>query len=107
MRSALPTLRSQKVGQSAGVFDPAKLAWANRHYLRAADPDRIARLAVPYLAEHGLGNLQVEIHIDIGAQGETRDLIREVVGMVVGSGFAAKIKPEAFGASSVADKHTK
>lgn len=67
----------------------------------------VGSLIARYLAEHGLGNLQVEIHIDIGAQGETRDLIREVVGMVVGSGFAAKIKPEAFGASSVADKHTK
>ena len=38
------------VGRSAGVFDPAKLAWANRHYLRLADPVRIAGLAVPYLA---------------------------------------------------------
>jgi len=60
-----------------------------------------------YLAESGLDDLEVEIHIDVGKQGETRDLIREVVGMVTGSGFQAKIKPEAFGASSVADKHTK
>jgi len=27
--------------------------------------------------------------------------------MVTGSGFRAKIKPEAYGASTVADKHTK
>lgn len=60
-----------------------------------------------YLADSGLDDLEVEIHIDVGKQGETRDLIREVVGMVTGSGFQAKIKPEAFGASSVADKHTK
>lgn len=55
----------------------------------------------------GLEDLKLEIHIDVGNHGETRDLIREVVGMVVGSGFKAKIKPEAYGASSVADKHTK
>lgn len=60
-----------------------------------------------HFAEHGDSDLKVEIHIDAGNQGETRDLIREVVGMVRGSGFQAKIKPDAYGASSVADKHTK
>ncbi len=48
----------------------------------------------------------LEIHIDVGEKGETRDLIREVVGMVTGNGFEAKTKPEAFGASHVADRHT-
>ncbi|MDQ0285266.1 putative RNase H-related nuclease YkuK (DUF458 family) [Desulfofundulus luciae] len=64
-------------------------------------------LIARHFAECGLDDLQVEIHIDVGTHGETRDLIREVVGMVTGSGFQAKIKPEAYGASSVADKHTK
>ncbi|GAB6179084.1 ribonuclease H-like YkuK family protein [Desulfotomaculum defluvii] len=59
------------------------------------------------LLEGGLENLSVEIHIDVGTQGETKDLIREVVGMVTGSGFKAKIKPDSFAASSVADKYTK
>lgn len=60
-----------------------------------------------FFAEEGFDHLNVEIHIDVGVHGETKDLIREVVGMVTGSGFRAKIKPEAYGASSVADKHTK
>lgn len=47
-----------------------------------------------------------EIHIDVGPLGPTRDMINEVVGMVRGSGFTAKTKPESWGASSVADKHT-
>jgi hypothetical protein len=47
-----------------------------------------------------------EIHIDVGPIGPTRDMIKEVVGMVTGNGFIAKTKPEAWGASSVADKHT-
>jgi glutamyl-tRNA synthetase/nondiscriminating glutamyl-tRNA synthetase len=34
------------VSLSAGVFDEGKLAWVNRHYLREADPVRIADLAV-------------------------------------------------------------
>ncbi len=47
-----------------------------------------------------------EIHIDVGPLGPTREMIKEVVGMVNGNGFKAKTKPESWGASSVADKHT-
>ena len=46
-----------------------------------------------------------EIHIDVGPLGPTRDMIKEVVGMVNGSGYEARTKPESWGASSVADKH--
>jgi len=63
-----------------------------------------------YFADFGFDDvdeLDVEIHIDVSVHGETKNLIREVVGMVTGSGFRAKIKPEAYGASTVADKHTK
>ena len=48
----------------------------------------------------------LEIHIDVGALGPTRDMIREVVGMVRGSGYTAKTKPDGWAASSVADRHT-
>jgi glutamyl-tRNA synthetase/nondiscriminating glutamyl-tRNA synthetase len=43
----------QDVGHSAGVFDIDKLAWVNRHYLKAADPGRLARLSIPYLQQRG------------------------------------------------------
>src|SRR5690625_1470084 len=59
------------------------------------------------LAENGYADMDVEIHLDVGENGDTRGLIREVVGMVVGSGFDARIKPDAFGAMTVADKYTK
>jgi len=59
------------------------------------------------LSQNGHADLNVEIHLDVGRNGETRELIREIVGMVIGSGFDAKIKPDSFGASKVADKHTK
>lgn len=45
--------RLEDVGRSAGVFDLEKLAWANRHYLKAAAADRLARLALPYLQRQG------------------------------------------------------
>lgn len=59
------------------------------------------------LAANGHSDLNVQIHLDVGENGQTRDLIREVVGMVVGSGFDARIKPDSFGASTVADRYTK
>ena len=48
----------------------------------------------------------LEIHVDVGQVGPTREIIAEVVGMVRGSGFNVKIKPEAYGAAKVADRHT-
>jgi nondiscriminating glutamyl-tRNA synthetase len=42
------------VGHSAGVFDEEKLAWVNRHYLKIADPLRIAELSLPYFRDAGI-----------------------------------------------------
>jgi glutamyl-tRNA synthetase len=44
----------ENVGHSAGVFDEEKLAWANRHYLKIADPARLAELSLPYFKEAGV-----------------------------------------------------
>ncbi|MBP7776097.1 MAG: glutamate--tRNA ligase [Acidobacteria bacterium] len=41
------------VGHSAGVFDEAKLAWVNRHYLKLATPERLVSLSLPYLEAAG------------------------------------------------------
>ena len=43
----------ERVGHSAGVFDEEKLAWVNRHYLKMADPMRLAELSLPYLQRGG------------------------------------------------------
>jgi len=55
---------------------------------------------------NGSGKYELEIHIDVGSLGQTREMIKEVVGMVTGNGFLAKTKPDSWGASSVADRHT-
>lgn len=47
----------------------------------------------------------IEVHIDIGMNGPTREVIKELVGLVKASGFEARIKPEAYAASTVADKY--
>lgn len=50
-------------------------------------------------------NYDFQIHIDVGQKGPTREMIKEVVGMVRGNGFKAKIKPDSYAASNVADKY--
>ena len=67
----------------------------------------IATMVTAKLAEDKNERLNVEIHLDVGEVGETKELIREVVGMVIGSGFQAFIKPDSYGATKVADKYTK
>ena len=54
--------RLENVAHSAGVFDEDKLAWANRHYLKVCDPDRLATLAEPHLRERRqiVGDLSVD-----------------------------------------------
>lgn len=51
-------------------------------------------------------NWEMEIHIDVGTVGDTREMIKEVVNMVIGNGYKAKTKPDSFAASTVADKYT-
>ena len=59
------------------------------------------------LARNFLVGLKMEIHVDAGYVGPTRELIREVVGMVVANGLVARVKPNSFAASAVADRYTK
>lgn len=66
-----------------------------------------AQIIVPVLREKiNEDQYNFEIHVDIGPNGKTREMIKELVGMVNGNGYVAKTKPESWGASSVADKHT-
>ena len=45
--------RLERVTPSPAVFDWEKLHWLNRHYLKAADPERVAELAWPHFANAG------------------------------------------------------
>lgn len=52
-------------------------------------------------------NWHIEVHLDIGEHGETKQWIREIVAWIEGNGYLARIKPDSFGASKVADRYTK
>ena len=43
----------EDVGHSAGIFDPEKLAWMNRHYMKAAAPARLAGECARYFLRAG------------------------------------------------------
>lgn len=84
-----------------------KMALRQRIYDEAyRSLDLAQRLVKQFEVEGYLGNFHLEIHVDIGTAGETRNIINEVVGMIRGTGFEVKIKPDSYGASKVADRHT-
>ena len=66
----------------------------------------LAQRLMGQLSAVSLLPFNLEIHVDIGENGRTKAMIDEVVGMIIGSGFAVRIKPQAYAASSVADKYT-
>jgi len=66
----------------------------------------LAQKLIAMLAERVALIYNMEIHIDIGENGRTKEMIDEVVGMIIGSGFSVMIKPHAYAASSVADRYT-
>jgi predicted RNase H-related nuclease YkuK (DUF458 family) len=85
----------------------ARAALHQRLFYEASKSLAVAMRLTEKMAENGHFEMDVQIHLDIGTKGDTKELIRELVGMVTGSGFDARIKPESYGASKVADKYTK
>jgi predicted RNase H-related nuclease YkuK (DUF458 family) len=65
-----------------------------------------AQALIEAFKNRGISDCRLEIHVDIGRGGRTRELVEEVVGAIRGSGFFVRTKPEAYAASVVADKHT-
>ncbi|MCY9401673.1 ribonuclease H-like YkuK family protein, partial [Bacillus haynesii] len=52
-------------------------------------------------------DLTLEVHLDIGKKGMTKDLIQEMTGRITSMGICAKIKPDSYTASSYANRYTK
>jgi predicted RNase H-related nuclease YkuK (DUF458 family) len=46
------------------------------------------------------------IHADVGELGKTKEMVKEVVGLIKSNGFEPKIKPYSFAATVVADRYT-
>lgn len=98
-----------RIGAGGIYFWEKRLATVHslreRIYKEATLSLEFARKLLDILQGEEFLDYDFEIHVDIGKEGETRDMIAEVVGMIRGSGFNVKTKPESYGASSVADRH--
>ncbi len=88
-------------------YDKRKASMRQRIFYEASLSLALADEVSGSLRKYGRDDMKVEIHLDVGTHGATKELVKEVIGMVVGSGFDAKIKPDASGASKVADRYTK
>ena len=51
--------------------------------------------------------IKLSIHLDIGETGPTKDLIKELEGWVTALGYDYAIKPDAYAASTIADRYSK
>jgi nondiscriminating glutamyl-tRNA synthetase len=66
----------ENVGHSSGVFDVEKLAWMNRHYMKAAAPGRVAADSIRYFIARGYVRRRTD---------EGLDYIASLLPMAVGS----------------------
>jgi uncharacterized protein len=107
--TAIIILREGKGGRFYYIKERerSKIGLKQRIFIETSKSLSVAAKLAEKLAGNGWPDLNIEIHLDVGEQGKTKDIIREVVGMVTGSGFGARIKPDSYGASKVADKFTK
>ena len=87
------------------VYDK-KMALKERIYREATMSLETSENFVTLFKTNGISRYDIQIHVDIGPNGETREMINEISGMIRGSGYEVKIKPYSYGASKVADRHT-
>lgn len=66
----------EDVGHSAGIFDVEKLAWMNRHYMKAAAPARLAAESLRYFMARGYVTRRTD---------EAMEYVALVLPMAVGS----------------------
>ena len=90
-----------------------KISLQERLYTEATLSLEFASKFMSEIHEHGkhldtfINLNSLEIHVDVGNNGESKAVIQGVVGIIKGSGYIVKIKPDAYTASCIADKHTK
>lgn len=59
------------------------------------------------IEENIFDKMRMSIHLDIGENGPTKSLIRELEGWVTAMGYDYAIKPDSYAASTIADLYSK
>ncbi|MBI1975271.1 MAG: ribonuclease H-like YkuK family protein [Parcubacteria group bacterium] len=88
-----------------GMRGPSYKALRDRIYQEAFFSLKLAQELIEIVRHDRLQNIDLEIHVDIGEVGETRVMLQEVVGIIRGSGFEVRTKPDSYAATKVADRH--
>lgn len=65
----------ESVGKAAAVFNPEKLLWLNSHYINVGDPNRLAKLLMPFLINEGI--IKSEQDVDIAYLAKTVTSLKE------------------------------
>ena len=101
-----------RIGHGGVYFYSRKRSKVGKHSFKARIFQEIslslstAALLEDSLRDRGVPMPEIQCHSDIGNNGKTKTLIKEVVAWITASGYTPHIKPTSFGASSVADRHT-
>jgi nondiscriminating glutamyl-tRNA synthetase len=66
----------EDVGHSAGIFDPEKLSWMNRHYMKEAAPSRLVAESMRYFLARGYVKRRTD---------ESVEYVSSILPMAVGS----------------------
>jgi hypothetical protein len=77
----------------------------DRIITEALNSIEVAKEVLITLKEFETPTFSFEIHVDVGENGPTKDVIQEVVGMIRANNFEVKTKPFSYAASKVADRH--
>jgi len=65
----------------------------------------VAKKLLEVLKSMNAPTFDFEIHADIGENGETKEMLNEITGMIRAYNFEARTKPLSYAASKVADRH--
>jgi hypothetical protein len=79
-----------------------KLDFYQRLWQEAIFSLNLSQDLIENLSNLGL-NFDFEVHLDLGLNGKSKSLIKEIINLIKNSGFEVKIKPESFAASKIAD----
>lgn len=77
----------------------------DRIITEALNSIEVAKEVLETLKDFETPAFSFEIHVDVGENGPTKEVIQEVVGMIRANNFEVKTKPYSYAASKVADRH--
>jgi hypothetical protein len=101
-----------RIGESARFFyqrteSRVKLDITSRILHETSESIELLEHLVDSAVIRRLGRDVIEVHIDAGSRGKSQRVMDACINYVKGMGYQYRVKPEAYGATHVADRYTK